>query len=69
MPEMCFWPVNTRKKLNFLRGIHVFDLVLKYCSDISEGTWLQLLFHFIVLMNIVASINGMSFFSVFQVLD
>ena len=35
------------KTLNFLRCIHVFDLVLKYGSDISEGNWLQLLFYFI----------------------
>ena len=50
------------KTLNFLRCIHVFDLVLKYCSDINEGNWLQLLFYFIVLMGIVASVIGMSFF-------
>ena len=47
--------------LNFLRCIHVFDLVLKYGSDINEGNWLQLLFYFIVLMGIVASVIGMSF--------
>ena len=58
------------KFLNFLRCIHVFDLVLKYGSDINEGNWLQLLFYFLVLMDIVASVIGMSFFSaVFQVLD
>ena len=67
VPEMCFWPAKTRK--NFLRFIHVIDLVLKYGSDISEGNWLQLLFYFIVLMGIVASVIGMGFFSaVFQVL-
>ena len=59
---MCFWPAKARKNLNFLRCIHVFDLVLKYCSDIIEGNWLQLLFHFIVLMGIVVSVIGMSFF-------
>ena len=54
--------------LNFLRCIHVFDLVRKYGSDINEGNWLQLLFYFIVLIGIVASVIGMSFFSaVFQV--
>ena len=63
VPEMCFWPAKTRKSLNFLRCIHVIDLVLKYGSDINEGNWLQLLFYFIVLMNIVASVIGMSFFS------
>ena len=58
------------KFLNFLRCIHVFDLVLKYGSDINEGNWLQLFFCFIVLIGIVTSVVGMSFFSaVFQVLD
>ena len=57
------------KTLNFLRCIHFFDLVLKYCSDINEGNWLQLLFYFIVLVGIVTSVIGMSFFSaVFHVL-
>ena len=51
------------KTLNFLICIHVIDLVLKYGSDINEGNWLQLLFYFIVLMGIVASVIGMSFFS------
>ena len=51
------------KTMNFLRCIHVFDLVLKYGSDINEGNWLQLLLYFIILMGIVASIIGMSFFS------
>ena len=51
------------KTLNFLRCIHVIDLVLKYGSDINEGNWLQLLFYFIVLMGTVASVIGMSFFS------
>ena len=62
MPEMCFWPAKTRKSLNFLRCIYVIELVLKYCSDINEGNWLQLLFYLIVLMGIVASVIGMSFF-------
>ena len=51
------------KTLNFLRCIDVIDLVLKYGSDIIEGNWLQLLFYFIVLMRIVATVFGMSFFS------
>ena len=66
MPEMCFWPAKTRKI--FLRCIHAIDLVLKYGSDISEGNWLQFLFYFIVLMGIVASVIGMGFSAVFQVL-
>ena len=58
------------KTLNFLRCIHVLDLVLKDGSDIKEGNWLQLLFYFFVLMGISSSVIGMSFFSaVFQVLD
>ena len=70
VPEMCFWPANTRKSLNFLRCVYVIDLVLKYGSDINERNWLKLLFYFIVLIGIVASVIRMSFFSaVFQVLD
>ena len=61
VPEMCLSPAKARKSLNFLRCIYVTDLVLKYGSDINEGNWLQLLFYFIVLMGIVASIIGMSF--------
>ena len=61
---------SLEKTLNFLRCIYVFDLMLKYGSDINEGDWLQLLFYFFVLMGIVASVIGMSFFSaVFQILD
>ena len=70
VPETCFWPAKTRKKLNFLRCIHVFDLVLKYCSNINEGNWLQLRF-------LLPCIDGFSclgywnefFSSVFRVLD
>ena len=62
VPEMYFWPAKTSKSLNFLRCIYVIDLVLKYGSDIKEGNWLQLLFYFIVLMGIVASVIGMSSF-------
>ena len=70
VPEMCFWSAKSRKSLNFLRCIHVIGLVLNYGSDINEGNWLQLLFYFIALLGIVASIIGMSFFiAVFQVLD
>ena len=50
------------KTLNFLRCIHVFDLVLKYGSEIKEGNWLQLLFYLTVLIGTVVSVNGMSFF-------
>ena len=51
------------KTLNYLRCIHIFDLVLKYVSDKKEGNWLQLLFYFIVLVGIVACVFGMSFCS------
>ena len=51
------------KTLNFLRCIHVIALVLIFGSDINEGNWLQLLFYLIVLMGIVASVIGLSFFS------
>ena len=53
----CVSGLRRREKtLNFLRCIHVFDLVLKYGSDINEGNWLQLLFYFIVLIGIVAPV-------------
>ena len=62
--------LRLEKTSNFLRCKHVFDLVLKYGSNINEGNWLQLPFCFIVLVGMVASVIGMSFFSaVFQVLD
>ena len=61
VPEMCFWPAKTRKNLNFLRWIHVFNLFLLYCWDISEENWLHLLFYFLVLMGIVSSVIAMSF--------
>ena len=61
---------RVEKPLKFLRCIHVFDLVLKYGSDINEGDWLELLFYCIALIGVVASVTRMSFFSaVFQVLD
>ena len=68
----CWWPCaclkcvsglrRLEKTLNFLRCLHVIDLVLKYGSDINAGNWLQLLFYFIVLVGIVASVIGLSFF-------
>ena len=59
---MYFWPATARKVLEFLRCIHVFDLVLKSGSDINEGNWLQVLFYLIVLIGIVASVIGIRFF-------
>ena len=72
-PCACLICVSGLRRLErnfiFLRCIHVFDLVLKYGSDINEGNWLQLLFYFLVLMGMVASVIGKSFFpAVFQVL-
>ena len=50
------------KTLNFLRCLHVFDRVLKCGSDINEGNWLQLLFYCFVLVGMVTSVVGKSFF-------
>ena len=50
-----------KKTWTFLRCIHVFDPVLKYCSEIYERNWLKLLLYFNVLMGIVASVIGRSF--------
>ena len=60
--EMCFWLAETIKSLNFLRCIHVINLVLKYGSDTNERNWLELLSYFIVLMGRVASVIGMKLF-------
>ena len=76
----CWWPCaclkyvsglrRLEKTLNFLRCIHVVDLVLKYVSDIYEENRLQLLLYFLVFMGIVTAVIGNRFFSaVFQVLD
>ena len=64
-PCACLKCVSGRRRVekNFLRCIHVIGLVLNYGSDINEGNWLQLLFYLIVLMGIVASAIGLSFFS------
>ena len=66
-PRACLKCVSglrrLEKILNFLRCIHVIDLVLKYGSNTNEGNWLQLLFNFIVLIGMVASVIGIQFFS------
>ena len=62
MPEMCFLPAKTRENLKFLRNIHVFHLVLKFCSNINEGIGIQLPFYFAILVNIVASFIRLIFF-------
>ena len=49
------------KNLKFLRCIHIFDLVLEYCSDVNEGNGLELLFYFIVILCIVVLITGIVF--------
>ena len=61
VPKTFFWLVQSRRNWNVLRCIYAFYLMLKYCSDINEGNWLQLLFYFVVLMNIVASFLGLIF--------
>ena len=57
------------KTINFLRCIHVINLVLEFGSDINEGNLIQHLFYFIVFMGIVVSVIGTSFSAVFQILD
>ena len=73
-PCACLTCVSALRRLerNFIfeRCIHVFDLVLKYGSDINEGNWLQVLFYSIVLMGIVTAVIEIRFFSaVFHVSD
>ena len=64
--EKCFWPAKIKKNLIFWRCLHFLDLVLKYCSDINKRNWLQLLFYFLFLMGLIASVFGMSFFLCFN---
>ena len=59
---MCFWHTKTWRNFNFSRCIHVLDLVIKCRSDKNERFEIKLLFYFTVLVNIVASLTGMSFF-------
>ena len=63
LPGIFLWSAETRKKLNSLSCIHVFDLVLKYCSDINEGNGLQVRFYIFLLMNIAAPVLVWVFFS------
>ena len=49
------------KTLNFLRCLQVIELVLKCGSDIIERNRLEIFFHFIILIGIVASVFRMSF--------
>ena len=71
-PARC-WPCECLESVSGLRGkkLDFFEmhtchwpgaLVLKYGSDINEVNCLQLLFLFIVLMGIIASVSEMSFF-------
>ena len=69
VPENCFWAAKTRKTLEFLRCIYGIDSVLKYGTDKIEGHWLQLLFLLHSSLAVVASVNGLSFLAIFQILD
>ena len=62
VPEMCFLPAVTRKKLGFFAKQTCLWTGAKIGSGKNEGNWLQLLFHFIVLMGIKASVLGMKSF-------
>ena len=53
------------KTLNFLRCLHIFDRVLKCGSVMNERNWLQLIFYCFVLVGMVASVVGMTFFKLF----
>ena len=42
----------------FFRCLNVMDVVLKCFSDKFEGNWIQLLFYYLVLVNVAASFSG-----------
>ena len=62
----CWWPCACLKCVsglrivgqtwNFWDAYMYFYLVLKYCSDINDGNWLQLFYYLIVLIDIAASV-------------
>ena len=65
-PRWC-WKCDSglrqlEKKSKFLRCIQVWDLKLTCCSVMNEGNWIQHLFYFLELVNVVASFIGKSFF-------
>ena len=70
-PCACLTCVSGLRRLGrifiFLRCIHVFDLVLKYGSDIHEVNWLQLLLFFLVFMGMVTAVIGFWFFFMFSI--
>ena len=59
LPELCFWLAHS----NFFRSIRVFDLVLKFCSEKKRRELDTIPLFFIVLVNMIASLLGLSFFS------
>ena len=62
VPEMCFWPAKTLKKL-YLFEMHICvwpGAQIRFRH--KWRNWLQVLFYFIFLMGGVASVIGMSFF-------
>ena len=62
VPEMCFWLVNSRKNLNFLRCIQVSDPVLECCSD-TEDQIGYTIYYFLVLVKILYCFSDWQFFS------
>ena len=58
-----FLACEYQKKKIFSKCILAFDQVLQGCSDINYWNWMQLSFHFIVLIDIVVSIVGTCFFN------
>ena len=61
LPDFFLLLAESRKNLNIMSCINVLDLVLKICSDEKEGNGIEVLFYLFVLMNIAASVLGMTF--------
>ena len=61
-PHVILAYEEQKKNFKFSRCILVFDMVLKYGSDINERNWLQLLFYFILLIGIITAVIEIRFF-------
>ena len=62
VPEMSFWPLKTRENIEHFEMHTCLWPGPQICFRHKWRNWLHLLFYFIVLIGIVASVIGMSLF-------